>query len=71
MKQTRTEYFICKDNLKFLGRPNELEDYPVVTQLNFAKKYIDKTLAAIFLLDHKFLIEKGFNIKPITVTYEW
>ena len=75
MVQEKIEYVIKtrdkKGNDVFLGEPNMIEDYPMVTQLNFANKFVDSTIAVIFLSAQKELLDKGFEVLAIKVIYEY
>ena len=72
MIEEKTEYVIKKQNKDiFLGEPNMVEDYPKVSQLNFANKFVDKTIATMFLCQQKQLINEGFDVFPIKVIYEY
>ena len=74
MIQEKIEYVIKTRNKNgdvFLGEPNMIENYPMVTQLNFANKFVDSTIAVMFLSGQKELLDKGFEVVAIKVTYEY
>jgi hypothetical protein len=69
MKEYLREYFLYdKNNKVFLRKPNFVEDFPKVKNIEFAIRFTDNTFAKVYKLDNRL---NDYDIVACNVTYEF